>query len=442
MRKISLKQLLLMALFISLCRFGTAQTPFSEDPVAISKIAVAAERSVPKKTSFWQRLITKIEATFTRLASNISGKTVSQKLPDFVSRSAAIPGHETREFVCQGICYLPTQVVSPASKQLETRNYRYLVLSYYPKEEYTSQPSQLVVIDMQTRKAVRRFSLYVDSDTAYKGHAGGIAAAGKYLWVASGYKLYAFDIQSVLDFINDKKAAAKSVEGIPASLQLPEKRLAVVKTFAVDTSASFLSFDGNYLWAGDFVKTSDKNFAPVKHHTTNPWKKNTWIAGYKVDANGTPTATKSYSFVSAGKSRKVYKPDYLLFCRDSVQGMAVCGDYIALSVSYGAANSKLAFYRNPIGTDARKVSFKPEGQKKTFKADACLLADGENWLKTLELPAGAEDLEYDGRYLYVTFEGASENYRKKWIAKNPLISIEGRFYLISPGMIAGLDADN
>ena len=71
-----------------------------------------------------------------------------------------------------------------------------------------------------------------------------------------------------------------------------------------------------------------------------------------------------------------------------------------------------------------------------------MLADGENWLKTLELPAGAEDLEYDGRYLYVTFEGASENYRKKWIAKNPLISIEGRFYLISPGMIAGLDADN
>ena len=267
-------------------------------------------------------------------------------------------------------------------------------------------------------------------------HAGGVAVAGRYAWVASGNKIYGFKLQEILDFLNDKSAKAQTrVSGVPASLQIPACDLTAAEIFEVDSKASFVSFDGTHIWVGDFVKASNKDFAPITHHSQNPFGRNTWIAGYKVDSDGLPTATRKYTFKDGDKNRTAFKPDSLIFCRESVQGMAACGKYMALSISYGALNSKLALYNSPLATAATKVTFKPAGQSKSFTADAWQLADGVNWLKTVDLAAGAEDLEYDGSSIYVTFEGASKNYRQKWIGINPLITISDSFYLIKPANI-------
>ncbi len=429
-------KILFIALIVGSAAMLPAQTPFSDQPVSISKTAAQTTTQEKEKPGLWQRFVKGVKKVYTGLTSTINKAVTKDSPPDFVSSSTTIPGHEGREFVCQGIAYLPGEVIVPASDQARQANYQHILLSYYCEPEYTDQPSQLVVIERNSGRAVRRFALYQDSSTPYTGHAGGVAVAGRYVWVASGNKIYGFKLQEIIDFIKDKNAKASGkVAGIPASLQIPACDLTAAEIFEVDSKASFISFDGTHLWVGDFVKASNKDFAPIAHHTKNPFGRNTWIAGYKVNTDGMPTATRKYTFTDGSKNRTAFKPDSLIFCRESVQGMAVCGKYVALSISYGAMNSKLALYNSPLNTAATKVSFKPAGQSKTFSADAWQLADGVNWLKTVDLAAGAEDLEYDGNSLYVTFEGASKNYRQKWIGINPLITISDSFFLIKPANI-------
>lgn len=359
----------------------------------------------------------------------VTGAVKSVTNKDYIVESIFLPGHESKEMVCQGIAYLPEKVMD-ANEQGDGSYCRYVLLSYYPKK--SDQPSQILVVDRSTQKAVKRYALYKENGKAYTGHAGGIAVAGQYLWVASGGTIYGFDVQEIIDFIKDDKTKASAVSGLPKSMdELPGKDLTAVKTYSVDSKASFVSFDGKYIWVGDFTKGS--NYKPVKHHKI--MGRNNWIAGYLVDSEGYPTSTVEYTYKDGDDTDTVHKPDAVIAMRESVQGMAICGDYAALTVSYGATNSKLAIYSNPLKTDSETISYKPEGQSKTYSVEAWELKDGKNWIETVKLAAGAEDLEYDGENLYVTFECSSKNYRTKW-SLNPLVKITDDFYLINPATIA------
>lgn len=424
-----------------------AQSPFSDNDVKVEKSSANAislesqpanSKQSDKKTSFFARLGNFIKNGVKKLVDTVKNRNKPGKLPSYINRAIKIPGHETAEFVFQGICPLPKRTTLSAAK--EEAFYRHLILSYYPKTDKTDQPSQLIVIDSLTGKPVRRFALYLAEGKPYTGHAGGITAAGKFLWVASGYKLHGFDLQQLISFVADKsaKAPAKLPEGLPKSFDLPATQLVMTQYYTVDSSASYVSFDGKYIWVGDFVKTSDSKYEPIPHHDDNDYDLKTWIAGYVVDQNGKPLSSKSYQFTNNGKTYTGHKPDRLIFCRQSVQGFAFVGDYVALSISYGAKSSKLAFYKNPTSRKSFSHSFTPAGQKESFTADAWVV-DGKTHLTTIKLPAGSEDLEFDGHVLYVGFEGASPNYRPRWTKINPLLKIEDRFYLISPKKISELN---
>lgn len=359
--------------------------------------------------------------------NKVSGavSSITKKNKDYIVESIFLPGHESKEMVCQGIAYLP-EVVMDANQQGDGSYCKYVLLSYYPKK--SDQPSQILVVDRSSKKPIKRYALYKENGKPYTGHAGGIAVAGKYLWVASGGTIYGFDVKEIMDFIKDDKTKASAVSGLPKSMdKLPGKNLTAVKTYSVDSKASFVSFDGKYIWVGDFTKGS--NYKPVKHHKIMGRKN--WIAGYLVDSDGYPTSQIEYTYKDGDDSDTVHKPDAVIAMRESVQGMAVCGDYVALTVSYGATNSKLAIYKNPLNTDSEKLSYKPEGQNSSYSVEAWELADKKNWIETVTLPAGAEDLEYDGENLYVTFECSSKNYKTKW-RLNPLVKITDDFYLINP----------
>jgi hypothetical protein len=426
----------LLALMIS--STISAQSPFSGAEIEVDRISGidSIESTESARPGIFQRIRTAIKNGLKHLTSAIKNRNQPGQLPDFISRAISIPGHDTAHFVFQGITVLPhVRNTSNAGKEAF---HRYIILSYYPKTDKTRQPSQLVVIDSLTGKAIRRFSLYQAKDKPYTGHAGGITAAGRYLWVASGYKLYGFELQKIIDSVADKKATAgKLPEGMPPSFNLPAQDLIATRVFAVDATASYVSFDGEYLWVGDFVKASDKRYGPVPHHAKNPFKQNTWIAGYRVNTDGMPVSRQKYSFTSDGKTREGHKPDRLIFCRESVQGFAMGKGFVALSISYGPKNSKLAFYKTPTSKNAINHNFKPQGQNKTYSAEAWTL-NSDNHITTIELPAGSEDLEFDGHVLYVGFEGASPNYKPRWTKTNPLIKIEDRFYLINPRLIKEL----
>jgi len=444
------KALLLTVIFLCFTVISSvlsAQSPFSDEPVEVKQTVESAQAVVSessagseeaeKDNNIFKRIGSFIKNSFNKLVDTVKNRNKPGKLPSYISRAVLIPGHETAEFVFQGICPMPPRTTLSAAK--EEAFYRYIILSYYPKTDKTSQPSQLLVIDSLTGKAIRRFALYLEEGEAYTGHAGGITAAGKYLWVASGYKLYGFDLQQIISFVADKSAKTPQTlaAGLPPSFRLPTRDLVMKKSYPVDSTASYVSFDGEYLWAGDFVKSSDSKYGPVPHHAANSYQLKTWIAGYRVDKDGMPTATQKYSFTSDDKNREAYKPDRIILCRESVQGFAYARGFVALSISYGARSSKLAFYKQPARDKAFKLTFKPGGQDNTFSAEAWVV-DSATHQTTLELPAGSEDLEFDGKVLYVGFEGASPNYRGKWTKLNPFLKIEDRFYLISPRQIKEL----
>lgn len=403
-----------------------------------------SEKSENKKTSIFKKIAKTIKKAAVTAkdaikdgASTIKEKAeakidnIFDKKPKFVAKSHKIPGHDDKKFVCQGITYLSDKVISPASDQKNQDSYPYTVLSFYPTKK-TTKPSQLVVLNAKTGKAICRFELYQSEDKAYTGHAGGITLAGEFIWAASGSKIYGFDAKTIIDFIKDDTAKKPDTKptGIPKSLNLPYKKLVAKAIYETDSKASFVSFDGKYLWVGDFVKSSDDSYAPIPHHKSKPFNRSTWISGYLTDSKGMPTSNTKYEYKSGDSVKNGHKPDAVICCRESVQGMSVCDDYIALSISYGAKNGKLAFYRNPLNEKGTTISYKPEGQSKTYKTTGYELSDAKNWAETVTIGAGSEDLDYDGHYLYVTFEGGSPNYKTRW-SLNPLVNIEEDYYLIN-----------
>lgn len=385
---------------------------------AKDKITDGAGKAKKKATSLYGSLTKKINGLIHK----------NEKTPDYVNQAIFLPGHESKEMVCQGIAYLPERVTNP-TEQANFKYHNYVLLSYYPKD--SDQPSQLVVVDRTKEAAVKRFPLYKSNGKAYTGHAGGIAVAGRYVWVASGNKIYGFELQEILDFLDDKTTTASAVKGLPDSFDsLPAKDLSCSKTYGVDSKASYVSFDGKYIWVGDFTKASNKDYKPVAHHKA--FGRNSWIAGYLVDTDGYPTSDIKYTYTAGDSSYEVYKPDAVIAMRESVQGMAVCGDYVAMTISYGALDSKLAFYNNPLKAASEKYTYKPAGQEKSFTVDSWELENDKNWVNTVKLAAGAEDLEYDGKNLYVTFECSSKNYKQKWMNTNPTVLLTNDFYLINP----------
>lgn len=356
-----------------------------------------------------------VTSGYKSLAGKINSKFNDDGSSAYKTDSIFLPGHESKEMVCQGIAYLSS----------EDGMNRYVLLSYYPKK--SDQPSQLIVVDRGSGYAIRRFDLYKSGSTPYTGHAGGIAVAGNYVWVASGYKIYSFPKQEILDFIKDGSATAQPKDGLPDSFDiLPAKTLECYCTYSVDSKASYISFDGKYLWVGDFTRKLS-SYKPVPHHEILSC--NGWVAGYLVDDNGIPTSNQEYNIIDDSKDkRNVHIPDAVIAIPGSVQGMAICGDYAAVTRSYGFTNSDLIFFKNPLNRNSKEIKIKLGDKKYNIKG--WKLEDKKCKVKELTIAAGAEDLEYDGNNLFVTFECNSKNYRDSWISKHPTIKMTEDFYLI------------
>ena len=268
----------------------------------------------------------------------------------------------------------------------------------------------------------------------YRGHAGGVAVAGKYVWVASGFTLRGYDLDEIKAFIKDTNTQANAVKGLPKSMdQLPAKDIYMVKSYPVDSRASFVSFDGKYLWVGDYTRKNCKNSGvPVNHH--KQFKHLGWVAGYLVDKDGCPTSNTSYSFTYKEKQRTVNKPDVVLAIRRRAQGIAICGDYIALSVSCGTKKSKLEIYKNPLVKDKNKkddkkgsVTYKVGGTKYTVEGYNLSKKKRVNVISK-PLPAQIQDLEFDGKKLYATFLCNAGKYKERH--QNEKIVTSKNFYII------------
>ena len=307
-----------------------------------------------------------LEIAPVRRAKEIAG--FAKRFPELhraVVRGITTPGLESN-YVPQGVCWLD-----------ESR----IALTYYDKSG-KKRPSLLVIVDAEAGRVLAEFRLFAAAGKPYAGHVGGVARHGNYLWTGSD--------GTVLRFTVAKDPPPSGGD------------LTADAVFEADSTAAFVTVDGDDLWVGDF--SHGKKYPTPKHHHHGDHK--AWAVAYRLDPDsGKPTATKSYR---VGKTT-VLRPDRLLFLPQQVQGMAIFGDTIAVSISYSHRDSKLAMYRLPENATRRFQVKAPGG----VRIDALVL-DDKNHIKTIPMPAGSEGIGYYRGGLVVGFEGGSKHYRHRW----------------------------
>ncbi len=287
--------------------------------------------------------------------------------------SFIIPGLDTN-FVPQGVCWMPGGVL--------------VALTFHVPDK--SAASKLVLVELVSGRAIHAFDLADEFDAPYTGHAGGVAVYAGFVWIASGGRARRYSLDEVLAARTD--------------------RLVATGSFDADARCSYANSDGAHLWLGDFALARSTAYATPAHHAARAGGLAAWAAGYSIDCDGTPTSGRQYEV----HGRVTYAPDRVVFTGEKVQGFAVCGDTLAVSTSYGPHPSQLAFYAWPSATEPRYVGL-PRGA--TTGVD---LADAEP-LAMLALPAGAQDLDWSGEHLLLTFEGGARRYRERWRARDALV---------------------
>ena len=145
----------------------------------------------------------------------------------------------------------------------------------------------------------------------FKGHAGGIAKAGEYVYVSDGNALYRF---SYADLIAAEDDAELTYDEI----------------FRVQNSASFCFADSTHIYVGEFYRAGNYETDLSHAYTTPEGEEHRAIAeAYPLSSDGTIASSV---------------PEFAISLPHQVQGFAYVDGYIALSTSWGVSTSHLLFY--------------------------------------------------------------------------------------------------
>jgi len=187
--------------------------------------------------------------------------------------------------------------------------------------------SALIFVDSENGKRIKIVNLIKNSGDAFTGHAGGIATDEVFLYIANGYKINRIPL-AVLALLPDG-----------ASVKIGQ-------AIETDVKCSYLSCDGEYLYAGEFY-TFDAD------------------GGYDTDTSHHRIISlfeTSYSVCNAYKLEKLNgfysgdapMPDFVLATPNKVQGFARLDDgSFALATSFGRNNdSFLKIYSDSTKTEA------------------------------------------------------------------------------------------
>lgn len=145
----------------------------------------------------------------------------------------------------------------------------------------------------------------------------------------------------------------------------------------------------NLLFAGEFYR--EKNYkTDARHHLEKDGETNyAFIYAYEADEN-------------AAGGVKSATPVSILSVRGLVQGVAVTGDKIYLSCSYGLPDSKLYTYSNPLKGGA---SFCEIDGVPVYRLDK------DNLLTVLTLPCMSEEICIKDGKLYILYESLCNKYK-------------------------------
>jgi hypothetical protein len=281
------------------------------------------------------------------------------------SREGAIIPALMQDYVPQGMTYLQPK--------------DWLIMTSYSLHK---QPSLLAVVDRESGRLVKSFFLYNPNNTAYTGHAGGVAASGAYIWISSGSKLHALQ-------------SSKLADGADGS------RLVFEQAVPVETNGSFVTYADGMLWVGEFARSDYKTKDSHKLKARDGTPYSAWVAGYKLDAQTGLIAARGKTADGA------YIPDSIIAIPDEIQGMDIAGSRVFLSRSYGRNNpSHLFIYENPL-QDA------PHAQVTIGDVQVPLwFLDGKNLADTFVMPPASEGIVSAAGALHILYESGMTDMRK------------------------------
>ncbi len=311
-------------------------------------------------------LLCALIAVLTLLTCSCAAETVytSASVTDAVSSAAAyarfneagelsviIPG--LREgFVPQGITYLPKEDA--------------LLFAGYSGG---GGNSALLAVNRQTGELLRQVRLKNVDGSGYTGHAGGVCATEKDIYVSNDHKLFRISLETF--------------DSLPSSASC-----AFEEEIPVPVNSSYCCYANGVLWVGEFQYGGDYPTDFSHRVATADGLQRAWTCGYVM---------------SEGQNFSV--PDYILSITERIQGIAVLNGKIYLSQSYGRRNDSLLYrYRDVLSEEPDETVEINGGEAPLWILDSSCREDA------LLCPPMTECLCAIDEEIYVLFESAATTY--------------------------------
>ena len=279
------------------------------------------------------------------------------------------------EFAIPG---LDSQFVPQGMTKIYEQN-KYLVSGYMADES----PSRFYVIDGETKKVEKYFTLETSEGKAYNGHAGGVASYGSSIWIVSSNEEGGFIYRILLEDIE----------------KVEEDGEVVVIDSYIDSNnnADWCFVHDNKLFVGEFY-LEGKYDTDERHHFKN-------------------TSGKTYGALAFGFTINEVKkgglqdnkPVCAISVDDKCQGVAVTedGKFITSSSYSVFNNSKINMYEN--------VLLKESSTTFRFTAGCEIpvyFLDENAIISSKEVPIMSEEIVVNEGKLYILFESGAKKYKK------------------------------
>ncbi len=267
-------------------------------------------------------------------------------------------------FVCQGICAYEKEG-------------KILVSGYMADQS----PSRIYVTDTENRSYY--VSVVYGSGKNFTGHAGGIAISGDYAYLASGDKIYAISLISLLTASNGDSVS-------------------ISKIIPVNNEASFIYADETYIYVGEYhdgkaIFTDHLYDTPDgSYHAIVSRYSSADIESYHKKTNPTLTPNKIYSI------------------RNNAQGICFTPDgKVVLSTSYGIDDTVYYVYREAEAIDSGNTL---DGAPVYYLSDS---------VQQIKGPAMGEDVDYyNGQIITLTESACNKYLFGKFFFANQIVAID------------------
>ncbi len=234
----------------------------------------------------------------------------------------------------------------------------------------------LVNSDKETKKVL---PIYFGETEPAKGHGGGIAVVGDYVYLVDNAEEGDGKVGKVHIFLYADLLEAEDGDSVNA-----------IGALSVDSSASFCFAGEDCLFVGEFYRPESYETDEAHHFVTPAGDQNNAIlTAYPLNEDG---------------SLKSESPVFAMSITDQVQGFAINSDgTIALSRSWGVNDSSLDFYDG--WTDTGDTIELKDGTVPLYYLDSA------THTKSVAMPAFSEGIALaDDDTLLISFESACNKY--------------------------------